>query len=201
MSSRMFPREPLSLYVAPLTCGLIAVIRSLADSTFSRPTSSVRWMICRWRFVKSTWSKPTPPSRPRPAAARYRPSGEPKPPAPMSRMPASLSFCWPSMPTSGMIRCRLYRKISSFVRSAISECQHLIGSCNIFQQERGQSANLVDLFDEVLLLQPAHRHRGAAGVILHVAGRLDVPQELERIQQLMLLHPQLHRGFIGGVGA
>ena len=45
-------------------------IRSFADSTFNRPTSSVPWMICRWRFVKSTVSKSTIPSRPTPAAAR-----------------------------------------------------------------------------------------------------------------------------------
>ena len=31
---------------------------------------------------------------------------EPRPPAPMHKTRAALSFCWPSKPTSGMIRCR-----------------------------------------------------------------------------------------------
>src|SRR5665213_2931118 len=49
-----------------------------------------------------------------PAAARYIPRGASRPPAPTSRTLAVFSFNCPSMPTSGMIRCRLYRRISSF---------------------------------------------------------------------------------------
>jgi hypothetical protein len=52
-----------------------------------------------------------------PAAARYIAAGEPRPPAPMHRTLPAFSFFCPSTPTSGMIRCREYRLISSAVRS------------------------------------------------------------------------------------
>ena len=50
---------------------------------------------------------------PTPAAARYIATGEPSPPAPMQSTLAAFSFFCPSMPTSGRIRWRLYRLISS----------------------------------------------------------------------------------------
>src|SRR5690348_13180512 len=53
------------------------------------------------------------PRRPIPAAARYMAAGDPRPPAPMQRTLPFFNFRWASMPISGMIRCRLYRLISS----------------------------------------------------------------------------------------
>src|SRR5437867_621916 len=103
-------------YSSTCTCGLTSRIRSRADSSFGRPTSLVPCSTCRWRFDTSTTSKSTSPSVPTPAAARYNASGEPRPPAPMRRMRAALSRRCPSTPTSGRIRCLLYRRISSLVR-------------------------------------------------------------------------------------
>ncbi len=54
------------------------------------------------------------PIVPTPAAARYSAAGDPSPPAPMQSTLPCLSFSCPSTPTSGMMRCRLYRWTSSF---------------------------------------------------------------------------------------
>ncbi len=96
----------LVLKVFTFTNGLMAAIFSLADSSLGLPTSLVKWMTCRCRLVKSTTSKSTSPMVPTPAAERYSASGDPNPPVPMQSTRAAFSFCWPSMPTSGMIRCR-----------------------------------------------------------------------------------------------
>ena len=77
-----------------------------AESTFSIPTVAVEWMICRCRLLASTMSKSTSPIVPTPAAARYSAIGAPRPPVPTHSTFAAFSFCWPSMPTSGRIRCR-----------------------------------------------------------------------------------------------
>src|SRR5262245_61938441 len=53
--------------------------------------------------------------RPTPAAARYIAAGEPSPPAPIHKTLPAFSLRCPSTPTSGMIRWRLYRLISSLV--------------------------------------------------------------------------------------
>src|SRR5215469_14789678 len=91
-----------------------------AASLFGLPTSLLPNVTCRCRFVKSTTSKSTRPNLPTPAAAKYKPSGAPSPPVPISSTFAFFSFNCPSMPTSGMIRCRLYRRISSFVRFSVA---------------------------------------------------------------------------------
>src|SRR5690349_10741677 len=75
-------------------------------------------MTWRCRFDSSTTSKSTMPSVPTPAAARYSSAGLPRPPAPMTRTLAFFSRFCPVTPTSGMIRCRLYRATSSLVSSA-----------------------------------------------------------------------------------
>ena len=107
MMSSAFSLVSATSYLSICTYGLMSCIVSAAESSFLRPTSFVPWMICRCRFVKSTTSKSTMPMRPTPAAARYIPSGAPSPPVPTSSTLAAFSFSWPSMPTSGMIRCRL----------------------------------------------------------------------------------------------
>src|SRR5215217_5934568 len=100
-------------YPSTCTCGFMSFRRSRADSSFGRPTSFVPCTICRCRFVTSTTSKSTSPIVPTPAAARYSASGEPSPPAPMSSTRLAFSRCCPSSATSGRMRCRLYRRISS----------------------------------------------------------------------------------------
>src|SRR5882672_10034427 len=57
------------------------------------------------------------PSVPTPAAARYSSAALPSPPAPTTSTLAFLSRFCPSIPTSGMIRCRLYLATSSLVSS------------------------------------------------------------------------------------
>src|ERR1700687_262962 len=104
--------------------------RSRAASVLGLPTSPELNVTWRCKFVKSTISKSTRPRRPTPAAARYKPSGAPNPPVPISMTLALFSFSCPSMPTSGMIRCRLYRKIASFERLAAAfaaSCAPVIG--------------------------------------------------------------------------
>src|ERR1039458_6975842 len=54
-----------------------------------------------------------------PAAAIYMEMGEPRPPAPMHSTLVPLIFFWPAKPTSGRIRCREYRRISSLFNSII----------------------------------------------------------------------------------
>jgi purine-nucleoside phosphorylase len=94
---------------------------SRADSALGRPTSSVPCSSWRWRFEKSTVSKSTIPSLPMPAAARYIAMGDPKPPAPMhSTLVEQIFFC-PAMPTSGRMRWREYRRISSFDSCIVME--------------------------------------------------------------------------------
>src|SRR6186997_3739 len=100
-------------YPSTCTCGFMSLSRSRADSSFGRPTSFEPCTICRCRFVTSTTSKSTSPIVPTPAAVRYSASGEPSPPAPMSSTRDALSRCCPSSATSGRMRCRLYRRISS----------------------------------------------------------------------------------------
>ena len=56
------------------------------------------------------------PTLPIPAAARYSPKGDPSPPAPIMRTLAFFNRRCPAIPTSGMMRCREYRSISSFDR-------------------------------------------------------------------------------------
>src|SRR3954447_1892258 len=100
------------------TRGLISLIESRALSALDRPTSEAPWMIWRCRLDSSTTSNSTMPSVPTPAAARYISTGEPSPPAPTASTLAFFSRFCPSIPTSGMIRCRLYRRTSSIERSA-----------------------------------------------------------------------------------
>src|SRR4051794_2516233 len=100
------------------TWGLISSMESRALSALDRPTSDLPWMIWRCRFDSSTTSNSTMPSVPTPAAARYMSTGEPRPPAPTASTLAFFSRFCPSIPTSGMIRWRLYRRTSSIVRSA-----------------------------------------------------------------------------------
>src|SRR6187200_1000895 len=100
-------------YPSTCTCGFMSLSRSRADSSFGRPTSFEPCTIWRCRFVTSTTSKSTSPIVPTPAAVRYSASGEPSPPAPMSSTRDALSRCCPSSATSGRMRCRLYRRISS----------------------------------------------------------------------------------------
>ena len=91
-----------------------------------RSPSGMRWpvpyVICRCKFVKSTTSKSTSPICPTPAAVKYKPRGAPSPPVPIRSTRAVFSFSRPSIPTSGMIKCRLYRKISSLVSPAVAAC-------------------------------------------------------------------------------
>ena len=63
-------------------------------------------------------SNSTIPSVPTPAAARYMATGEPRPPAPMHSTLEALRRLWPSMATSGMIRCLEYLRTSSRSRSS-----------------------------------------------------------------------------------
>src|SRR5688500_9089583 len=93
-------------------------MESRALSAFERPTSDCPWMIWRCRLDSSTVSNSTMPSVPTPAAARYMRTGEPRPPAPTASTLAFLSRFCPPIPTSGMIRWRLYRRTSSMDRSA-----------------------------------------------------------------------------------
>src|SRR5215218_2118513 len=95
--------------------GLISLMESRALSAFDRPTSDCPWMIWRCRLDSSTVSNSTMPSVPTPAAARYISVGEPSPPAPTASTLAFLSRFCPSIATSGMIRCREYRRTSSTV--------------------------------------------------------------------------------------
>ena len=88
------------------TSGLSARIDCSAESTLGMPMRSLSWITWRCRFERSTSSSSTMPSVPTPAAARYRAVGEPSPPAPSRSTFASSSFCWPSMPISGISRCR-----------------------------------------------------------------------------------------------
>src|ERR1017187_9649075 len=100
--------------------GLIALSFSAALMSLCLPTSPVKWMICRCRLLKSTVSNSTMPMVPTPAAVRYNAIGEPSPPEPISNTFAALSRSWPSTPTSGRIRWREYRLISSLVNFARS---------------------------------------------------------------------------------
>src|SRR4051794_2304874 len=100
------------------TSGLISLIESRALSAFDRPTSDWPWMIWRCRLDSSTTSNSTIPRVPTPAAARYMSTGEPSPPAPTASTLAFFSRFCPSIPTSGMMRWRLYRRTSSIDRSA-----------------------------------------------------------------------------------
>ena len=99
------------------TSGLIALRRSLADTTLGRPTSSVSWRSWRCRFVRSTLSKSRMPSVPTPAAARYIATGDPSPPAPMQRTFASRSLRCPAAPMFGRMMWREYLRTCSSVKA------------------------------------------------------------------------------------
>ena len=105
-----------SSWMTTFTYGLISWIESRADSALDRPMSDCPWMIWRCRLDSSTVSNSTMPSVPTPAAARYISAGEPRPPAPTHSTRAFFSRFCPVIATSGMIRCRLYRRTSSTVR-------------------------------------------------------------------------------------
>ena len=106
MISMMFEASMRVWYLTTFTSGFSAWIDCSAESTLGMPMRSVEWITWRCRLERSTSSSSTIPSVPTPAAARYSAVGEPSPPAPSSSTFASSSFCWPSMPISGISRWR-----------------------------------------------------------------------------------------------
>ena len=78
-----------------LTCGLILVIFSLAESIFFFEMSFVLWRICRCKFVRSTVSLSQMVIEPIPEETRYRIKEEAVPPAPMTNTELDLIFFLP----------------------------------------------------------------------------------------------------------
>ena len=63
---------------------------------------------------------------PTPAAARYKRAGDPRPPVPTANTELALSVRWPVTPTCGKIRCREYRRTSSWFSSG-NCCWFVVG--------------------------------------------------------------------------
>src|ERR1700710_1708810 len=132
-------------------------------------------MIWRCRFDSSTTSKAAMPSVPTPAAARYISAGDPRPPAPMTRTLAFFRRFCPSIATSGMIRWREYRRISSTDRSAAGstsggrDIQHLlVPNC-------GSAASIVSTEEDRCTFRDADPTGSAGQVRLH--GRQHRPDD------------------------
>ena len=119
-------------------CGLISSSRSRAASSFLRPMSFCPNSTCRCKFVTSTTSASTSVIAPMPAAARYIVTGDPRPPAPMHSTRAAFSRRWPSIPNSGIARCRAYRRSSSAERSVMVGGALLLRWRNVFCNASGQ---------------------------------------------------------------